>query len=157
MATTVHCAYEIRNAAEYFEDISSIKLPGEMVELAEHILETKARHFDASEFEDRYENRRRDAQARASRATASGAHQPSLLGPGGNEPPPGPLHFPLIWSMSRNCSRRRSVEAENPTAARGKAADRKKTPSIMAPKRLHDPMRTRGGLNPTETRRHGLE
>jgi DNA end-binding protein Ku len=55
MATTLHYAYEIRNAAEYFEDIPSIKLPGEMIELAEHILETKAGHFDASEFEDRYE------------------------------------------------------------------------------------------------------
>jgi DNA end-binding protein Ku len=56
MATTLHYAYEIRNAAEYFEDIPSIKLPGEMVELAEHILDTKAGHFDAREFEDRYEN-----------------------------------------------------------------------------------------------------
>src|SRR5260370_25676344 len=55
MATTLHDAYEIRNDAEYFEDIASIKLPGEMVELAEHILETKAGHFDATEFEDRYE------------------------------------------------------------------------------------------------------
>jgi DNA end-binding protein Ku len=55
IATTLHYAYEIRNAAEYFEDIPEIKLPGEMVALAEHILETKAGHFDASEFEDRYE------------------------------------------------------------------------------------------------------
>jgi DNA end-binding protein Ku len=39
MATTLHYAYT-----------------GEMAELAEHILETKAGHFDASEFEDRYEN-----------------------------------------------------------------------------------------------------
>src|SRR5205807_6040207 len=55
MATTLHYAYEIRSAAEYFDDIPDMKLPGEMVDLAEHILETKAGHFDASEFEDRYE------------------------------------------------------------------------------------------------------
>jgi DNA end-binding protein Ku len=55
VATTLHYAYEIRNAAEYFEDIPDMKLPGEMIELAEHILDTKAGHFDASEFEDRYE------------------------------------------------------------------------------------------------------
>jgi DNA end-binding protein Ku len=34
IATTLHYAYEIRNAAEYFEDIPSIKLPAEMIELA---------------------------------------------------------------------------------------------------------------------------
>jgi DNA end-binding protein Ku len=33
-----------------------MKLPNEMVELAEHILDTKAGHFDPAEFEDRYEN-----------------------------------------------------------------------------------------------------
>ncbi len=32
-----------------------LKWPDEMVELAEHILDTKAGHFDPSEFEDRYE------------------------------------------------------------------------------------------------------
>src|SRR5262249_34267378 len=56
VATPLHYAYEIRNAAEYFDDIPDMKLPGEMVELAEHILDTKAGHFDPSEFEDRYEN-----------------------------------------------------------------------------------------------------
>jgi len=56
MATTLHYAYEIRNAAEYFDDIPSMKLPAEKIDLAEHILETKAGHFDATEFEDRYEN-----------------------------------------------------------------------------------------------------
>ncbi len=55
MATTLHYAYEIRNAAEYFDDIPPVKLPDEMVGLAEHILDTKAGHFDPAEFEDRYE------------------------------------------------------------------------------------------------------
>src|SRR5262249_4157190 len=56
MATTLRYAYEVRDAVQYFEDIPSIKLPSEMIELAEHILETKAGHFDPAEFEDRYEN-----------------------------------------------------------------------------------------------------
>src|SRR6266702_3766745 len=42
MATTLRYAYEVRDTAEYFDDIPSIKLPGEMIELAEHILDTKA-------------------------------------------------------------------------------------------------------------------
>src|SRR5256885_16236773 len=42
MATTLHYAYEIRNAGDYFDDIPDMKLPGAMIQLAEHILETKA-------------------------------------------------------------------------------------------------------------------
>jgi DNA end-binding protein Ku len=55
MATTLRYAYEVRDAKPYFEDIPPVKLPDEMVGLAEHILDTKAGHFDPSEFEDRYE------------------------------------------------------------------------------------------------------
>jgi DNA end-binding protein Ku len=55
MATTLRYGYEIRDAKGYFEDIPSVKLPDEMVQLAEHILETKAGHFDPAEFEDCYE------------------------------------------------------------------------------------------------------
>ena len=55
VATTLHYAYEVRNSAEYFDDIPDMKLAGEMIELAQHIMETKAGHFDPSEFEDRYE------------------------------------------------------------------------------------------------------
>src|SRR6266536_5674398 len=55
MATTLRYAYEVRDAKPYFEDIPAVKLPAEMIELAEHILETKAGHFDPAEFEDRYE------------------------------------------------------------------------------------------------------
>jgi len=55
LATTLRYAYEVRDAKPYFEDIPPLKWPDEMVELAEHILDTKAGHFDPSEFEDRYE------------------------------------------------------------------------------------------------------
>jgi DNA end-binding protein Ku len=56
MATTLRYGYEIRDAKPYFEDLPEMKLPDEMVELAEHILDTKAGHFNPAEFEDRYEN-----------------------------------------------------------------------------------------------------
>jgi DNA end-binding protein Ku len=56
VATTLRYTYEVRDAETYFEDIPDLKLLGEMIELAEHILETKAGHFDPAEFEDRYEN-----------------------------------------------------------------------------------------------------
>ncbi len=56
MATTLRYGYEVRDAKSYFEDIPPLKLPDELVPLAEHILDTKTGHFDPAEFEDRYEN-----------------------------------------------------------------------------------------------------
>jgi DNA end-binding protein Ku len=56
LATTLHYAAEVRDPAIYFEDISDIKLPAEMKELAEVIIARKTSHFDPSKFEDRYEN-----------------------------------------------------------------------------------------------------
>jgi DNA end-binding protein Ku len=109
MATTLHYAYEIRNAAEYFEDIPEIKLPGEMVELAEHILETKAGHCDPAEFEDRYETAVVEMLKRK-QAGLPPAEQPEAAAPTN-----------VVNLMD---ALRRSVEAEKP--ARGKAADRKK-------------------------------
>src|SRR5437763_14644890 len=54
IGTTLRYPYEVRNAEEYFEEIPDIKVPGEMLKLAEHILETKSGDFDASQFKDHY-------------------------------------------------------------------------------------------------------
>jgi DNA end-binding protein Ku len=56
LATTLHYPYEVRKADEYFEDIADLKIPGEMLKLAEHILESKRADFDPAKFEDRYES-----------------------------------------------------------------------------------------------------
>lgn len=55
IATTLHFDYEIRAAKEAFRDVPAIKIRGEMLELAEHIIETKKGKFDISKFDDRYE------------------------------------------------------------------------------------------------------
>jgi DNA end-binding protein Ku len=55
IGTTLRYAYEVRKAEEYFDDIDETKLPGEMLKLAEHILDTKKADFDPSRFEDHYE------------------------------------------------------------------------------------------------------
>jgi DNA end-binding protein Ku len=55
-ATALRYQDEIRDAREYFSDIESVKVPKDMLELAEHILKTKRGHFDPSKFSDRYEN-----------------------------------------------------------------------------------------------------
>ncbi|MFL6824089.1 MAG: Ku protein [Xanthobacteraceae bacterium] len=54
-AVTLRYASEVRKAEEYFEGIQDIKVPGEMLKLAQHILETKKGDFDPSAFQDRYE------------------------------------------------------------------------------------------------------
>lgn len=55
MGTTLHYAYEIRDAKEYFTDIADIELVPDMLKLAEHILESKEADFDPAKFVDRYE------------------------------------------------------------------------------------------------------
>ena len=56
LATALRYAYEVREPGAYFEDIPDLKLPAEMSQLAGHIIETKAGHFDPKKFEDHYEN-----------------------------------------------------------------------------------------------------
>src|SRR5436190_1672264 len=55
LATTLRYPYEIRDHADYFDDIPELKLPDEMLKLAAHIVDTKAAHFDPKKFEDHYE------------------------------------------------------------------------------------------------------
>lgn len=54
-ATTLNFDYEIRSAKDAFDDVPDMKIKGEMLDLAEHIIETKKGKFDPSEFHDRYE------------------------------------------------------------------------------------------------------
>jgi len=56
LGTTLRYSYELRDADDYFGDIKSPKISKDMVELAGHILDTKAGHFDPSKFKDEYEN-----------------------------------------------------------------------------------------------------
>ena len=55
LVTTLHYKNEVRNADVYFEDIPDIKISDDMLDLAVHIVETKAAHFDPAKFDDRYE------------------------------------------------------------------------------------------------------
>lgn len=55
IATTMNFDYEVRDAKEAFSNISDIKLEGEMLDLAKHIIKTKKGSFELEEVEDRYE------------------------------------------------------------------------------------------------------
>jgi DNA end-binding protein Ku len=54
-ATTLNYDYEVRAAEDAFAEVPSIKIKGEMLELAEHIINTKRGAFDPAVFHDRYE------------------------------------------------------------------------------------------------------
>jgi DNA end-binding protein Ku len=56
LGTTLRYPYELRDEREYFDDIKSPKISKDMIELAGHILKTKAAHFDPMKFKDDYEN-----------------------------------------------------------------------------------------------------
>jgi Ku protein len=56
LGITLRYPYELRDEEDYFDDIKSPKISKDMVELASHILDTKAAHFDPAKFKDEYEN-----------------------------------------------------------------------------------------------------
>jgi DNA end-binding protein Ku len=56
MGTLLRYPFEVRDSAEYFDDIPDVKLTKDMMDLARHIVETKSGHFKPQEFEDHYEH-----------------------------------------------------------------------------------------------------
>lgn len=55
LCTTLRYDYEVRPESEVFKDIPTPRVPKEMVDLAVHILDSKAGSFDPAKLEDEYE------------------------------------------------------------------------------------------------------
>jgi DNA end-binding protein Ku len=55
MGTLLRYPYEVRDPAEYFHDIQDVKVTKDMLDLARHIVDQKAGHFEPDKFEDQYE------------------------------------------------------------------------------------------------------
>lgn len=55
IATTLQYDYEVRSSEKAFEEMPKLRIKGEMLELAKHIITTKKGAFDPAEFDDRYE------------------------------------------------------------------------------------------------------
>ena len=56
VGTTLRYDYEVRDEKAYLSDIPNPRVPRDMVKLAEHILDSKAAHFDPRKFKDQYES-----------------------------------------------------------------------------------------------------
>jgi DNA end-binding protein Ku len=118
-ATALRYQDEIRDAKEYFSDIESVKVPKDMLELAEHILKTKRGHFDPSKFSDRYE----DALKALIKAKQAGKPAPAAP-----ERPSNVIN--LMDALRRSVRSERgggSAEArDKPRSARSSTASRKR-------------------------------
>src|SRR6478609_2059512 len=55
MGMLLRYPYEVRDVAEYFDDIQDVKITKDMLDLARHIVEQKSGHFKPERFEDHYE------------------------------------------------------------------------------------------------------
>ena len=119
-ATALRYKPEVRKEDSYFDEIPATKVPADMLQLAEHILEQKKGHFDPAKFEDRYEDAL-SALIKAKRA--------------GKEPPTSPTPKPsnVINLMD---ALRRSVKGEKGGAAtQAKSSGRRPAAKKAAPKK----------------------
>ena len=55
LGTTLRYPYELRDEDDYFDDIPSPRMSKDMIDLAAHILDTKASKFDPHKLKDKYE------------------------------------------------------------------------------------------------------
>jgi DNA end-binding protein Ku len=109
IATTLRYVNEVRSEKPYFEDIPAVKIAGDMLDLAAHIIDSKKARFDPSKFEDRYE----EALIDLIKAKKAGKELPE---------PPEPPPSNVINLMD---ALRRSVKAERAGKAESKATGSK--------------------------------
>jgi len=55
LATTLRFPYEVRQGSEIFDEIGDVKLPPEMLDIAQEIINRMSGHFEPDTFSDRYE------------------------------------------------------------------------------------------------------
>ncbi|KQY63209.1 Ku protein [Ensifer sp. Root142] len=119
IASTLNFDYEVRSADKAFEDLPDLKIEGEMLDLAEHIIETKMGSFDASSFDDRYEA----AVAELVKAKIEGRSLPKRKAPAASKP--GDLLLALRESAgmaAKKTKTKRTAANVNKGAARKPAA-----------------------------------
>ena len=80
MGMLLRYPYEVRDAAEYFDDIQDVKITKDMLDLAKHIVQTKSGHFNPDKFEDHYEEALKELLSKkqaGQRITATKAPKPT--------------------------------------------------------------------------------
>jgi DNA end-binding protein Ku len=115
---TLRFSHEVRAAEDYFSEVPKMKLPAEMMKLAQHIIRTKSAEFDPSMLEDHY----RTALVRILRKKHGKRPAPALA--------VKPSHENVVNLMD---ALRRSIAAEPPAKPAPKRGSAK--PSARRPAR----------------------
>ena len=117
MGTTLHYPYEIRSEEGVFEEIPDLKLPDQMVGLAEDIIDKMSGDFQPDKFEDRYE----DAMIKLIQSKQAGLPAPK------EKAPSRPVNVVnLMDALRRSIEEKGGKEAAKPAA---KKADAKAEPA----------------------------
>ena len=126
LATTLHYAYEVRDADAYFEPIGDVTVTAEMLELAAHIIDTKKGTFEPTNFKDRYQEALVDL-VRAKREEPSGkvinlmdALRKSIAADAGGREKPSSAKAPPETTRRGGKTATRKTGDARPSAARGR-------------------------------------
>jgi len=122
IATTLNFDYEVRSSEEAFEELPDLKIEGEMLELAEHIIGTKKGSFDASSFDDRYEA----AVAELVKAKIEGRALPKKKAPAASKP------SDLLQALRESAGIGKKAEPNRTAANANKGASRQKAAKPVA-------------------------
>ncbi len=131
MGMLLRYPYEVRDENDYFDDIQDVKVTKDMLDLAKHIVETKAGHFEPEKFEDEYETAMIDLINRKK------AGQPIAKAKARTEGNVIDLMEALRRSLGKNVSGTRSASKEDAAASvtkpkAGKAAGKAKKSKRIA-------------------------
>ena len=152
LGTTLRFPYELRDEADYFGDIKSPKISKDMVELASHILDSKAAHFDPSKFKDEYETALKSLVKRKAAGKPVKAAEPE-------EKPDNVISLMDALKQSLKSRDRRNAAAMPRRAGPRRAAPRKRTVRPRGRARrgervgfsfptVHTASRSRGAIRP---------
>ncbi|TAV01246.1 non-homologous end joining protein Ku [Rhizobium ruizarguesonis] len=114
VGSTLNYDYEVRSSQKAFEEMPDLKIEGEMLELAKHIINTKKGQFDPKQFDDRYEA----AVAELVKAKIEGRTLPQKKTPPASKP--GDLLQALRESAGMSASAKTKRSAVNANAEKGR-------------------------------------
>ena len=121
MGTLLRYPYEVRDEADYFDDIPNLKIEKEMLDLAKHIVKSKSGHFEPDKFEDRYETALREVINAKAKGEKIEARQP--------ERPSNVINLMDALKQSIAAERGEKAPASKPAAKKASKASKAKKPA----------------------------
>jgi DNA end-binding protein Ku len=119
MGMLLRYPYEVRDSAEYFDEIQDVKITKDMLDLAKHIVQQKAGHFDPSKFEDHYEAALQELLEKKRKGLP--------IGPAQKRAPDNVVNLmDALRASLKSSGRGESAPTANPKAAAKKAAKPKR-------------------------------